>query len=106
MVILDIISAGDSTIDVRDLCLIVQKIKNEKTKVPTPRTLKNMILFSSILRTEKTSLLLKNLTNHNNLIETNFCQNKEENITKQYYSLSKDVEMKISSKIPFLPLLC
>lgn len=97
---------GDSTIDVRDLCLIVQKIKNEKTKIPTSRTLKNLVLYSSVLRTEKTLLPLKNLNNHSNLIEANFCHNKEENITKRYNVLSKNVKIKIFSKIPFLPLLC
>lgn len=97
---------GDSTVDVRDLCMIVQKIKNEKTKIPTSRTLKNFVLYSSVLRTEKTLLSLKNLNNHNNLIETDFCHNKEENITKQYNVISKDVKIKIFSKIPFLPLLC
>lgn len=97
---------GDATVDVRDLCMIVQKIKNEKTKIPTSRALKNLILYSSVIRTEKILLSMKNLYNYNNLMETNFCHNKEGSITKQYNAVLKDVEIKVFSKIPFLPLLC
>lgn len=96
---------GDTVVDVRDLCIVVKKMKKEKTKIPTSLTLKNLLLFNHTFRTDKILLVLRNYSHQNNIIMTNICQCVEDDF-KINMQVLKDVKLSICIKIPFLPLLC
>ncbi len=95
---------GDAIIDVRDLCIVAQKIKNEKSKIPTSKTLKD-IVYNSPIRTDKILLSLKNCSHQNN-VKTNIGQDEEGCFIQYNAQILKGVKLNISIKKPFFPLLC
>ncbi|GEM_PF-2230530 len=97
----------DSIIDVRDLCMIVQRIKNEKSRLPSSRILKNIVFCNSVVRTEKTFFTLKSANNQNTFSNVNWNYDTEEKQRTQCNSaILSEIKVKILTKIPFLPLLC
>ncbi len=96
---------GDTVIDVRDLCIVIQKMKNEKTKIPISKTLKHLVLYNFPFRMDKILFSLKKYS-HQNYVLTNFGQKSEEYAMLYNMQIVKWVKLNICIKIPILPLLC
>lgn len=102
---------GDSIVDVRDLCMVVQKINHEKTKLPgSSKTFRNLVIFSSAIRSDKVLLTIKNFNNNNqqNMNITFINQDKNTYSLSRYYSPLKNVYNILNPfiEVPFIPLLC
>ncbi len=97
---------GDSVVDVRDLCLIVQKINNGKNRVPPSKSFNKGILFVPILRSDNNSFI-RTISNQNSVVELLLNNGKDEITTFQFCMVSKGIRKEnVVDKILILPLRC